>query len=288
MNTLYQTVTDTIIDTLERGVVPWRKPWDTANALPVNVQSNRPYRGVNVFLLAMRPFSDHRWLTFKQAQERGGRVRPGEKSTLVVFWKRWEPPQGEESEAEEGSAKRDVPLLRYFNVFNVEQCDGLDLPEPYRPEPLPDLQRIERADLMVRGMPDPPQIAENGTAAWYSPSQDLVSVPPLQRYRSVDAFYATLFHELGHATGVECRLNRPGVTGEIKFGSGEYSKEELVAELTSAFCCATLGLDNSVIQDSASYISGWLAVLKADPKALVIAAAQAQRAADYIRGVTYA
>lgn len=288
MSALYQMVTDTIIEALERGVVPWRKPWDSTNPFPVNAQTNRPYRGVNVFLLSMRPFTDHRWLTFKQAHERGGRVMPGEKSTSVVFWKRWAPGSRETEEVDDGVVpRRQVPLLRYFNVFNAEQCEGLGLPELYRPDPPEDSQRNERADLMIRTMPDPPKIVENGRAAWYSPSEDIMSVPPLARFRSVDAFYATLFHELGHATGSERRLHRPGVTGEFKFGSGEYSKEELVAELTSAFCCAVLGLDNSLVQDAASYLNGWLSILKADPKAMVIAAAQAQRAADYIRGVMY-
>jgi antirestriction protein ArdC len=281
---LYQTVTNTIIEALERGVVPWRKPWSFGSAIPVNAATNRPYRGVNVFLLSLQLFSDHRWMTYKQVQERKGKVRPGEKSTMVVFWKRPEPPDPDDPNE---SAKPQVPLLRKFHVFNVDQCEELRLANRFSPAPEAPHERIERADLLIQSMPNPPRIVETGRAAWYRPSDDLVTVPPLKQFYSADAFYATLFHELGHSTGIQSRLNRAGVTGEIQFASGEYSKEELVAEMTAAYCCATIGLDNSLIEDSASYIQGWLTILKADPKAVVIAAAQAQRAADYIRGVTY-
>jgi len=203
---------------------------------------------------------------------------------MVVFWKRWEPPREDDPK---GTRGQQVPVLRYFNVFNVEQCEGLDLAPIYRPENPRYHERIERADLLVRSMPRPPAIREGGRAAWYRPSDDLVNMPPLNAFESPDSFYATLFHELGHATGHPSRLNRKGINDVIQFGSGDYSREELVAEFTSAFCCATISLDNSVIEDSASYIDGWLRVLRGDPKAAVIAAAQAQRAADLIRGVNY-
>ncbi len=231
----------------------------------------------------MSPYADPRWLTFKQVQERGGGVRPGEKSTMVIFWKRWEPPVSEDPERPVSQ----VPLLRYYNVFNVEQTEGLEMPELYVPPPMAEHQRIQRAELLVQAMSDPPKILEQGSAAWYRPTDDLVQLPPLKAFATADAFYGTLFHELGHATGHQRRLNRPAVTGSIHFGSGTYSKEELVAELTSAFCSATVSLDTSMIDSAASYIQGWLSVLKADPKAVVIAAAQAQKAADFIRGVSY-
>lgn len=282
--TIYEMVTSTIMTALKNGVVPWRKPWNVQSAVPANLVSNKPYRGVNMFLLGLSAFVDHRWLTVKQATTLGGKVIPGQKSTTVVFWKNWEPSTPEN---ESDTARKRIPLLRYYKVFNVEQCAGLSVPVVYSSPPLNENQRIERADLLVKFMPDPPSIQEGGRAAWYKPADDLVQIPPLRSFESADSFYATLFHELGHSTGHERRLNRSGVMGEIRFGSGEYSKEELVAELTSAFCCATVSLDNSLITDSASYISGWLSVLRSDPKAVVIAAAQAQRAADHIRGITY-
>jgi antirestriction protein ArdC len=279
--TIYETVTLTILNSLNSGVVPWRKPWHSDATLPTSLATGKPYRGINSFLLGITPYSDHRWLTFKQVQERGGQVKKGAKSTMVVFWKHWQPP----SESDE--SKKQIPVLRYFHVFNVEQCDGLDIPELYRPKPLNEPQRIEMAELLVQSMPNPPSIAEGGTSAWYRPSDDHVQMPPLSTFENSDSYYATLMHELGHSTGHESRLNRKEVTGNIHFGSGDYSKEELVAELTSAFCCATVGLDNSLLDNAASYINGWLKVLKGDPKAMVIAAAQAQKAADYIQGVTY-
>ncbi len=278
--TIYETVTNTIIEALKRGVVPWKKPWTTA-AAPVNGLTHRAYRGVNVLLLSLSPYTDHRWFTLKQVNEKGGRVKTGERATMVVFWKQWQPP----ADDEEQPKPRPKPVLRYFHVFNAEQCEELGLPELHHPSETAH-QRIERAELMVESMSNPPRIRE-GKAAWYSPSDDLVQVPPLKAFETADLYYSTLFHELGHATGHEQRLNRPAVMGEVQFGSGVYSHEELVAELTSAFCCATASLDNSLLENSASYIDSWLKVLRGDPKMVVIAATQAQRACDYIKGITY-
>lgn len=275
---LYQSVTDRIIRSLESQVVPWRRPWDIEYALPINAQSEKPYRGINVFLLSLANYRDHRWMTFRQVRDRGGRVRLGEKATMVVFWKRWSP---HEAETEEDQSRKGIPILRHFHVFNAEQCEALDLPElPRRSQHRH--ERLDRAEEAIRSMPDPPQIHRQGTSAWYRPATDLVQVPPLESFRSRDTFYATLFHELAHATGHEKRLARPAVTSGIEFGSRDYSREELVAELTAAFCCASIGIDDSVINDAASYLQGWLSVLRADSRAIVSAAAQAQRAADYI------
>lgn len=285
MSRLYETVTEKIVESLRRGVVPWRKPWKESYALPINLASGKAYRGINVFLLGLAPYSDHRWLTFKQVQERGGKVKQGEKGTLVVFWKQLEFEEIDESTGE--VCKRRTPMLRYFTVFNAEQIEGIELASPYDSPPLAESARIERAELLVSSMPDPPSIHPKARSAYYIPSRDEVHMPAFERFASPDHYYGTLFHELAHASGHEKRLNRKGVTEVVRFGSNDYSREELVAELTSAFCCATLGLDNSLSDDSASYISGWLQVLGDDPKAVVIAAAQAQKAADYIKGVTY-
>lgn len=282
MSAVYDAVTSAILKALEQGVVPWRKPWSSSHPLPVNAITNRPYRGVNVLLLGITPYLDHRWLTVKQANDLGGSIRKGERGSMAIFWKLWEA-----DDQEEGQAVRRVPILRYYTVFNVEQCEGLGLAEPYQPPDLEEPVRFERAELLVRGMPDPPVIEEKGRSACYKPADDLVQVPPRRTFDTVDHFYSTLFHELAHATGHEKRLKRKGVQGPIQFGSEDYSQEELVAELASAFCCATVGLDNSLTTDSASYIQGWLEVLKQDPKAVVIAAAQAQKAADLIKGVEY-
>lgn len=276
----YEEVTKRIIAALADGVVPWQKPWHMTSP-PVNAVSKRPYRGVNMILLGITPYTDNRWLTFRQAKEMGGHVKRGQESALVVFWKRWEVKEVEQTEEHKS---RTIPLLRFYHVFNAEQCEGLSL-EHQNSSKLSESDRIILAEETVRQMPRPPRILERGDRAFYRPSEDLVQVPPLSAFQSADAFYATLFHELGHATGHASRLERAGVTGEVQFGSLTYSREELVAELASAFCCSTLSLDNTQLNQSASYIQGWLKALKDDPKALTIAAAQAQRAADYIRGL---
>ena len=281
--TVYDLVTVKILEALAQGVVPWKKPWHEIIETPRNAVSKRPYRGINVLLLGLAPFRDSRWLSFRQARDLGGHVKAGEKATMVVFWKHWELP----SEGEEATLKRQaIPLLRYYRIFNAEQVEGLDLP-PLPTSPLErEHARIEQAEIMIRDMPNRPAIREGGASAWYRPSEDLVSVPALRSFASSDAYYATLLHELGHATGHEQRLNRKGVTEKNQFGSCEYSQEELVAELTSAICCAELGLDNSLLDNTASYIHGWLSVFEGNPKMVVMAAAQAQRATDYIKGVS--
>lgn len=251
---IYSTVTARILEALAGGVVPWRKPWRGGDALPANAVTNRPYRGINLFLLSMAPFSDHRWLTFQQAHGLGGHVRKGARSSIAIFWKKWEIRNSVGPERE--SAPQVVPLLRFYRVFNVEQCEDLAIADPAGWSASTSHERIARAEAVVRSMPHPPAIREEGCAAWYNPKLDLVQVPPLRTFETVDAYYSTLLHELAHATGHESRLKRPGVTDTAMFGSVEYSREELVAELGSAFCCASLGLDNSLVENSASYIEG--------------------------------
>lgn len=277
---IYETVTNRIVEALAQGVVPWRKPWRGKDKMPCNAISKRPYHGVNLLLLSLTPFSDHRWLTVRQANESGGRIRRGERASIAVFWKQLEV----NAEEEVGQDKRrSIPLLRYYHVFNAEQCEGLSLPM------LDDLNdelkvRSEHAEEIIRAMPNPPRIAEGGSIACYLPPQDLVRIPKILEFDSAEAYYATMFHELAHATGHASRLNRPGVTGTIQFGSSDYSREELVAELASSFCCAELGIDNTILDNAASYIHGWLKALENDQKAVVLASGQAQRATDFIFG----
>jgi len=275
-------VTARIIKALEEGVVPWRKPWQVNSALPCNAVSHRPYHGINLFLLSLSRYSDHRWLTYRQAEELGGHVRSGEQSSIAVFWKQWEPNDDNTDQTVEPSRRR-IPLLRYYHLFNFSQCEDLKLPE-LEVVSRPRHKRIAEAEAFVQSVPNPPPIREDSKLACYSPVFDVVAVPPLDAFETPDAYYAALFHELGHATGHPTRLNRPGIDTP-RFGSADYSREELVAELTSGFCCATIGLDNSLIDNAASYIQGWLSALKADAKAIIAASAQAQRAADYLRGL---
>jgi antirestriction protein ArdC len=279
---VYEIVTNQILDAMTSGVCPWRKPWQSGEAgLPMNAVSKKEYRGINLWLLGMSRFADNRWFSFKQAQQLGGNIRRGEKASTAVFWKMLDTI----TDANGEKRKDQVPMLRYYSVFNVEQCEGLKLP-PLSVPTVTDHQRIEAAEALTQAMPNRPTITEGGNGAWYMPSADRVNVPCLSSFESADAYYATLFHELGHSTGHESRLDRKEVQGIVRFGSADYSREELTAELTSAFCCASLKLDNSLIDNSAAYLQGWLRALKDDPKMIVIAAARAQKAADYIRGLT--
>jgi antirestriction protein ArdC len=206
----------------------------------------------------------------------GGNVRRGEKGTLVIFWKIYEK---DDPEAEDG--KKRLPLLRYYTVFNAEQCDGVTAPGP-------DLTTwkthdpIVAAETVVLAMPNSPTVEIGGTRACYSPSRDLVRVPDLFRYDYPEDYYGTLFHELAHSTGHQSRLNREGIVDQHFFGDSVYSKEELVAEMTAAFLCGHTGIENATIQNSAAYLQSWIKTLRGDKTLAIIAAAQAQKAADYI------
>ena len=275
---IYVRVTEQITKALAAGIVPWRKPWRGKELLPCNAITKRPYHGVNLLLLSLLPYADHRWLTLKQANQLGGRVKRGEQASVAVFWKYLEINDASDEEGQ----RRSIPLLRQYHVFNAEQCEGLSLPV-VMDDWSQDLNvRSERAEAVISTMPNPPRIREGGSVACYQPPEDLVRIPNLRDFDSPESYYATLFHELAHSTGHADRLNRPGVTGAIRFGSCDYSREELVAELASAFCCAEVGIDNSILPNAASYIHGWLETLQNDPKAIVAASGRAQRAADYI------
>jgi len=279
---MYAAVADQIIGFLDRGTIPWRKPWHSTSGIPANALTRKPYRGVNVLLLGLSRYRDHRWLTYRQAVELGGNVRRGESSTEVVFWKPPEPQRGDEEDSEAGR----FPILRTYRVFNAEQCDGLSLPPTQLELESRLIDRVPRAEGVLRYMPDPPTVREGEVSAWYAPGEDIVGIPLIGSFVSADAFYATLFHELGHATGHARRLGRPGISDTTRFGSAEYGREELVAELASAFVCATIGLDNSLVDNAAAYVAGWLKALRDDPRMVVVAAGQAQRAADWMFGQT--
>jgi len=274
----YQRITDRIIEQLDNGTIPWRKPWTCGEAgAPQNLFSRREYRGINTFLLACQPYELPYWLTYRQAKELGGHVRKGEKSTPVVFWKWLEKPDSETGETER------IPLLRYYSVFNIAQCD---LPTDKVPE-LPgaadnDFEPIAACEELVESMPSPPAIQHDAPAAYYQPATDSVHLPKPQRFETPEAYYATLFHELTHATGHESRLNRSGVTDVAAFASQSYSKEELIAEMGAAYLCGHVGIEDCTLDNSAAYIAGWLRRLRDDKKLVVHAAASAQKAADFV------
>lgn len=282
MSDVYAIVTERVIALLQQGVVPWQKPWHGGEKMPRNLVSQREYRGVNVFLLHAMSYESAFWLTYKQAQELGGNVRRGEKACPVVFWK-WLDADNTAS----GQRKR-VPFLRYYSVFNVAQCEGIKSHLPKPQESKRDHHPIEAAESVVSAMPRRPEIKHGLDRAFYSPAGDYVGMPSAERFRSGEDYYSVLFHELTHSTGHESRLNRKSVSGSdghwSAFGSQSHSKEELVAEMGAAFLCGHAGIVERTLENSAAYVQGWLGRLKDDPKLVVQAAAQAQKASDFILG----
>ena len=283
---VYGIITEKIITLLEQGVVPWRRPW-TGGGLPRNVISKKPYRGINHFLLSASKYVQPYWLTIRQANELGGHVRKGEESTIIVFWKvedrRGEEQEESATELDEQCRRRFV--LRYYRVWNVEQCE---LPENAL-EKLPRIEThqhdpIEAVERIVASMPNLPAIEHAGSKAFYSSVTDRVTMPPRDLFISAEEYGATLLHELTHSTGHDTRLNRESITEAAAFGSAVYSKEELIAEMGGAHLCAEAGISSAVIANQAAYVAGWLKKLCDDRRLVIHAAAQAQHAADYILG----
>lgn len=284
---VYDSVTDQIITLLDHGTVPWRRPWDPRSdgIRPLNVRGNL-YRGANRAILPAMGFGSPIWMTFKQANERGGHVRKGEHGTMVTFWKfdRGEEPVQLDGEEQSTSGMR--AILRAYTVFNLEQTDDVRLPagmlERFAQIANRKHAAIAEADAVVEGYLRPPSIHHAGPQAYYRPSADSVTMPVPDSFHSPEAYYSTLFHELGHSTGHESRLARKGITDLAMFGGHDYSCEELVAELTASFLAAECGIGTAVLGNSAAYIQSWMAALKHDRRLFVTAAGQAQKAADHI------
>ena len=281
---VYAIVTEKIINLLEQRVVPWRRPW-TGGGLPRNVMSKKPYRGVNHFLLSASKYVQPYWLTMRQANELGGRVRKGEESTIVVFWKIEDSQENHEDlDPDENYSKKNRRfLLRYYRIFNLEQCElpqavlnKLPKIETHQHEP------IESCAEIMGCMPNPPEIVHAGSKAFYSPITDRVTLPTPNLFASDEEYYATGFHELIHSTGHEKRLARESILEAVPFGSATYSVEELVAEMGAAYLCAESRISPAVIENQAAYVAGWLKKLRDDRRLVIRAAGQAQRAADYV------
>lgn len=279
--TVYQIVTDQIIKKLEAGTVPWHRPWSGGEEFsPRNYASKKPYRGANVFMLGVQGYECPYWLSFKQVEERKGHVRKGEHGSIVVFWKWLDKPEegGEDAAPKRGK----VPVLRYYRVWNLEQCDGINWEKPIVTDN--GLSPIDRCEKVVSRMPKRPEIVHREHKAYYRPATDTVNMPKFGTFDRAEDYHTTLFHELTHATGHESRLNRKSIGQMNAFGSSEYAKEELVAEMGAAFLCGHTGIENRTLDNSASYIASWLKRLRNDPKLVIHAAAQAQKATDFILG----
>jgi len=282
---VYEIITGRIVELLEKGTVPWHKPWKGSTKAPKNLVSGKEYRGMNVLVLASAGFESPWWLTYRQAIERGGHVKKGAEGFPVLYWN-WVARHGDlDSEAgaaveETRAAKRKMPLVRYYTVFNVLQCDGVEYAQIEVQKT--SFSPLEVCEAVVAGMHNPPTIDKTQSKAFYCPSEDLVAMPKPEKFDRAEEFYSTLFHELTHSTGHAMRLNRDGIMDRPIFGSADYTKEELVAEMGAAFLCGYCGIESKVLGNSASYIDNWLRKLKNDAPLVVHAAAQAQKAADYI------
>ena len=282
----YQQVADLIIEHLEKGVVPWRCPWNREVGRPRNFHSGHPYQGVNVVLLGCRFAASPWWMTYRQALERGGHVRKGERGAMVVKFGTFNLKESAPTSSEDGKQRKGM-FLRSYTVFNATQIEGISFPETATGPALSDEQRNAKAEAIVSAMPQCPVIHYGrGSRAFYRPSLDEIEMPPFASFESGESYYGTLFHELGHATGHALRLNRYSLTKHDCFGGQIYSQEELVAEMTAAF----VGMEADIVSDrheqSAAYLNGWLSVLKAKDhrRWIVQAASQAARAANFILG----
>lgn len=276
--TAAEKITNLIIEKIEsENVLPWVKPWtgSASQNAPRNFSTGKLYRGINSIILSMAAQATGcKWfITFKQTQERGGQVKKGAKGIPVIYTSMYE------TEDANGNEKK-IPFLRNYTVFSLKDTtlavpvDQADEDAVFSP--------IEAAEFIVDGMPTRPEIRfVRGDRACYSPYFDYVEMPEKAQFKSEEAYYCTLFHELAHSTGHASRLNRKGVTDSSFFGSHSYSREELCAEMSSAFLCAEAGIDNQIDQNAA-YIASWLRALKNDKTFLIKAAAQAQKAFDYI------
>lgn len=285
---LYQEVTNRILELLEKGTVPWRNPLRRQGGgdWPKNLSSKKRYRGINVFLLAMtaweKGYGSDYWLTFKQARQQGGSVKRGEKSSLVTFWKLYDKTDKESGE------QYQLPVLRHYHVFNAEQCDGIESPDIVPPDPnAPPFEPLAACEQIVTEYRDAPIIKHLNGPARYVPSLDRVVIPAPEGFVDRESYYSVLFHELTHSTGHPKRLNRLQDQDPASFGSPEYSKEELVAEMGAAFLAAAGGISPPTIEQSAAYIDNWKKALRGDAKLVITAGGAAQRAADHILGVTF-
>ena len=279
---IYEVITNQIIEAIEsKKVLPWKRPWKQYSdgaAIPRNLCSKKAYRGINAFLLALQPVSSSYWVTFKQARALKGSVRKGEKGTPILYWSIAEK---EEKEEKETGKKERYCFARFYTVFNIEQCTGIKAPKEEEIT-LCDTVKIERCESIIEGYTDKPEIKEGRDQAFYSPAQDLINMPLKGSFEKSEHFYATLFHELGHSTGHKSRLNRNEISERAFFGSSDYSKEELVAEMAASFLAAESGISPVTFEESVSYLDGWLKILKANSRLIVDAAASAQKAVDWI------
>jgi antirestriction protein ArdC len=279
---IYQAIAERFVEQLKRGTVPWQKPWFAVQ----NIVSRKPYRGINSLLLGSAEFQSPFWLTFKQSLDLGGHVKKGEKSTPVIYYKILEKRDetGKVVLREDGRPAC-IPFVRWTNVFNLDQTEGIRAPSITASQSMS--PPLERAAAIVENASLCP-IHHAGFAACYSPRDDVIRIPAPSTFHSQEDYYHTLYHEMTHASGHGSRLHREGVTERARFGSEPYSREELVAELGAAFLSNEAGILDSVrFENSAAYLGSWIQKLENDPRMIISAASQAQRASDFIMGIEH-
>ena len=292
MTNVYEIITNVIVERVqETGILPWKCPWimEQGGGIvePRNFVTDKPYRGVNSLLLNFMGYKSPYWLTFNQCQTLKGQVKKGEKGTPIIYWKNIQKTITETDEKGEVKEKTLPPIIKYSTVFNVLKCEGLEIKEiiPYMTL---ENEKIELAEKIYSNFVGAPDVVFDFNYASYSRETDLVNVPEITSFNFSDEYYSTLFHELIHSTGHEKRLNRKSLinaTGIFKRGES-YCKEELIAEIGNSFLCAYAGLIPQTFDNSVSYIKGWLDEIKANPKMLIEASSQAQKAVDLILGKT--
>ena len=275
-NNVYQMVTDRIIAELQKGRIPWKKYWSGTRSGAYNRITKKPYSLMNQMLLGQ----SGEWATYKQWQELGGHIRKGEKASFVTFWK-IQP--YEDINADGETEIKEIPLLRYYNVFHISQVEGV---KPLKDVKLNDIEPIAEAERIKEAYKEREHIQIKeviSNEAFYSPSGDYIQVPCKEQYTVANEFYSVLFHEITHSTGHKTRLDRFTTGAAAMFGSETYSKEELVAELGSAIILNQIGIETpQTFKNSAAYIQNWLQVLKNDNKFIVSAASKAEKAVNYI------
>ena len=281
---LYDEITAKIITELEAGRLPWVQPWGATAvaaplAMPRNAVTGRGYSGINILILwgavVARGYSCQSWLTFRQALSLGGNVRKGERGVTVVYADRFVPDDEKRRARETGDDAQAIPFLKRFTVFSTDQCGGLPKDLATAPPPVPEGLILPEVEALIRS--SGVDVRLGGDKAYYAVGTDYIQVPRPEAYFAPIDWHRTALHELGHASGAAHRLGRDLSGG---FGSAKYAREELVAELCAAFCCATLGITPTVRH--ADYIGSWLEVLREDNRAIVRAASAASKAADYL------